>query len=147
MVNGVAYTQLQGPRFLRLIERSPKDYPTATSLMGAVCDIKYWAALYMSTYASDRFTAALAGDSLASSYNRSDVLTMVWNEARYPSVSESVIYNLLRELSEVARVAFTDRAVKRTIQALNTSHPATIALLSSPWSLTSLDIQPTTQAS
>ncbi|KAJ6109578.1 hypothetical protein N7486_001813 [Penicillium sp. IBT 16267x] len=142
-----AYTQLQGPGFLNLIERAPRDYPYPNTLEGTICDIKYWAAFYTSANASDRFAAALAGGSLASSYNRSDVLTMVWNEARYSSVSDSVISDPLRELSEAARIAFTDLGGKQTIQALNTSDPAAISVLSNPWTLTSVDIQPTTQGS
>jgi hypothetical protein len=141
------YTQLQGPGFPNLIERSQRDYPTPNDLEGTICDIKYWAAFYTSSNASDRFTAALARGSLASSYNRGDVLTMVWNEARYPSVSDSVISDPLRELSEVARIAFTDRGGKQTIQALNISNSAAISVLSNPWILTSVDIQPTTQGS
>lgn len=142
-----AYTRLQGSGFPTLIERSPRDYPYPSDLEGTICDIKYWAALYTSTNASDRFAAALAGGSLASSYNRSDVLTMVWNEARYLAVSDSVISDPLRELSEVARIDFTDRGGKQKIQALNASDPAAISVLASPWTLNSVNIQPTAQGS
>jgi hypothetical protein len=40
---------------------------------------------------------------------------IVWNEARYLVVSDYFISDPLQELSEVARIAFTDRGGKQTI--------------------------------
>ncbi|KAJ5676875.1 uncharacterized protein N7477_002508 [Penicillium maclennaniae] len=119
-----AYQQLKGPGFPTLFERSSQTYPDPRTVENAVCDIKFWGGLYTTANASNRLTAALAGGSGASSYNKSDVLTVVWNEARYPTVVDSV-----------------------TIKNLNSSDSAAVSAYSNPWTLTSVDFQPTTQGS
>jgi hypothetical protein len=60
-------------------------------LRAAICNTDYWGALYISTNASDRLTAALTDSEFASSYNRTDVLTFIWNEARYSSIADSLV--------------------------------------------------------
>ncbi|KAJ5619387.1 hypothetical protein N7510_003371 [Penicillium lagena] len=142
-----ANQQLKSPDFPSLVERSAQDYPQTTKIDRAVCDIKYWAALYVVPNASDRLTAALGGGSAASAYNQSDVLTMVWNQARYPTVADSAVYGSLESLAQAARVAYTQAGGKRIIQALNSSDPAAINVFSNPWILSSINIQPTTQGS
>ncbi|KAL5340532.1 hypothetical protein BJX70DRAFT_111454 [Aspergillus crustosus] len=141
-----AYSQLSGDTFPTLTEHLPSEYPDPGSLRSEVCDINYWGALYISAGASDRLALALTDANSASSYNRSDVLTWVWNEARYPTVIDSVAQQM-QALTETARVAYSQLNGTGALQTLDTTNPAAIAAYSNPWQLSSINIQPTTQGS
>jgi hypothetical protein len=143
----VTSQKLQGPGFPTVIERSTSAYPQPQSIDGAVCDIKYWGAIYTTANASNALTAAYAGGSAASSYDKGDVLTMVWNEARYPTVADSTVQSNLKLLSQTARIAYSDANAKQAIQSLNTSDPTAIAIFSNPWTLADDDLQATSQGS
>ena len=142
-----AYDDLKAPGFPTLIERPVQAYPQPDAIQGGVCDIKYWAALYTTPNASNRLTGALGGGVAASSYNNSDVLTMVWNEARYPTVVDSVVADSLKSLSEAARIAYSQEGGQQLMKALNSSDSAATAVLVNPWTLASVDLQPTPQGS
>ncbi|KAJ6109258.1 hypothetical protein N7486_001492 [Penicillium sp. IBT 16267x] len=142
-----AYQKLKGPGFPTLIEQSTQAFPQPTLTVEAVCNIKYWAALYTTPNATDHLLAALGGGSAASSYNSSNVLTMVWNEARYPTVVDSSVSQSLTSLSEAARVAYFEEDWKQLYQTVNSSDPAAIAVFVDPWTLASIDIQTTKQGS
>lgn len=142
-----AYQNLKGLGFPILQERSALAYPNPDSVDSAVCNIEFWGALYITANSSNELTAGLAGGRAASSYNANDVLTMVWNEARYPVSTDSAVYNSLTTLSEAARDIYTRTTAKQTIQALNTSDDKALAIYSKPWTLTSINIQPTSQGS
>ncbi|CAG8040549.1 unnamed protein product [Penicillium nalgiovense] len=143
----VAFQQLKGPGFPTLIEQSASVYPQPGLIEGAVCDIKYWGALYTTANASNALSAALAGGPPASSYDKTDVLTMVWNEVRYPTVVDSVVANSMELLSETARVAYSQTNGKMAIQSINSSDPAALAALYEPWTLSDNNILPTSQGS
>jgi hypothetical protein len=138
--------QLQGDDFPGISEQPISEYPEAALLESAVCRIDYWAALYVSPNATARLASALQGGSATSSYNRSDVVTVVWNEARYPAVVD-LIPTALQTLSEAARVMYSGLNGTGAIQTMNTTNPAAIAVFSNPWELASTNIQPTTQGS
>ncbi|CAG7928984.1 unnamed protein product [Penicillium olsonii] len=142
-----AYENLQGQGFPTLMERSVSAYPQPGLIEGAVCDIKFWGALYTTANASNASTAALAGGSAASTYDKNDVLTMVWNEARYPTAVDSAIESNLKTLSQSARVMYSEANGKQALQDLNTSDPAAMAILYDPWTLSSTNLQPTKQGS
>jgi Protein of unknown function (DUF3533) len=138
-----AYNQLQGDSFPTLVERSPSEFATADDLIREVCDTQYWAALYTSRGASDRLQqAALTGDSAA--YDKTDVLTYVWNEARYSAVIDSSVSANLQTLSSEARVVY---AAGNWTGAIENATTATFSIFADPWQLTSINIQPTTQGS
>jgi hypothetical protein len=139
-----AYSSLQGTTFPTLLEISPSSFPIPSDLERAVCGIQYWAALYVSPNASDQLHAALANPP-ALNYNRSNVLSFFWNEARYPLVSDAVIASNLQTLSSVARVAYSTG--NGTGQVQNISGVDAVSVFANPWELNSIDIQPTTQGS
>ncbi|OOF98430.1 hypothetical protein ASPCADRAFT_128578 [Aspergillus carbonarius ITEM 5010] len=142
-----AYQQLQGPGFPTLQEQSPATYPNPTSILSAVCNIHYWGGVYTSPNASTRLSAALTGGPAATSYNRSDILTLVWNEARYPTVIDSAIQSTMQSLSNAARIAYTQSNGLQFLDTINRTDPAAISALANPWSLSSINLQPTTQGS
>ncbi|KAL2824210.1 hypothetical protein BDW59DRAFT_180301 [Aspergillus cavernicola] len=118
-----AYRQLSGDDFPSLIEHSPSQYSQPASLRSAVCNIDYWGALYVAANASDRLATALTNAEVASSYNRSDVLTWIWNEARYPTVIDSLAQQI-QSLSETARLAYVQLNGTGAIQTLDTTNSA-----------------------
>ncbi|KAF3391617.1 Nitrosoguanidine resistance protein SNG1 [Penicillium rolfsii] len=142
-----AYQELKGPSFPTLDERPALAYPDPNSIDSAVCNIKFWGALYITANSTNDLNAALAGGTAASSYNASDVLTLVWNEARYPTAIDSAVYEKAITLSQAARVAYMKTNGKQVIQSLNSSDNAALSVFSNPWTLTSVNIQPTTQGS
>ncbi|KAL4993270.1 hypothetical protein BDV10DRAFT_179457 [Aspergillus recurvatus] len=141
-----AYEQLRADSFPTVTEHSPSEYSQPQGLRSAVCNTDYWGALYVASGASDRLAAALSDAEIASSYNNSDVLTWIWNEARYPTVIDSLA-NEIKVLSEAARVAYVQLNGTGAVQSLNASSAAAVAAYSNPWTLTSINIQPTTQGS
>jgi len=137
-----AYNQLQGDSFPSLVERSPSEFATTDDLIREVCDTQYWAALYTSRGASDRLQAALTSGSAA--YDKADILTYVWNEARYSAVIDSSISASLQTLSSEARIVY---AAGNWTGAIENATTATFSIFADPWQLTSINIQPTTQGS
>ena len=142
-----AYKKLEGGGFPTLMERPASAYPLPGSIEGAVCDIEYWAALYTTANSSNALEAAFAGGSAASSYDKSDVLTMVWNEARYPAIVDSTVQSNLKTLSQSARVAYFEANGKQVLENLNTSDAIATSIFYEPWTLADFDLQPTSQGS
>ncbi|KAL2856712.1 hypothetical protein BJX68DRAFT_229369 [Aspergillus pseudodeflectus] len=141
-----AYDGLRADTFFTLTEKSPSQFSQPGELRSSVCDIEYWGALYTAPGASDRLAAALSDADAASSYNTSDVLTWVWNQARYPTTIDS-LNQQVRTLSEAARVAYVQLNGTGAMQSLDTSSPAAVSAYSNPWELVSVNIQPTSQGS
>ncbi|RDW76908.1 SNG1 family protein [Aspergillus mulundensis] len=141
-----AYDGLRADTFFTLSEQSPADYSQPQDLRSAVCDIDYWGALYISAGASDRLAAALSDADSASSYNNRDVLTWIWNQARYPTTIDS-LDRQVRTLVEAARVAYVRINGTGAVQSLDTSSPAAVAAYSNPWQLAQDNLQPTAQGS
>ncbi|RDL36047.1 Uncharacterized protein BP5553_06659 [Venustampulla echinocandica] len=142
-----AYKSLQGTTFPTLEESTPVQYPSPGEMREVVCQAKYWAALYTSPGASLRLDEALTGGSAASSYNRSDVLTFIWNEARYSPIADSSISANLQKLSSTARTAYLTHKDISGLQALSSADPTAISIFADPWTLSDINIQPTTQGS
>jgi hypothetical protein len=90
---------------------------------------------------------ALAGGSAATTYNRSDVLTYIWNEARYLAVADAIIADNIKTLSSMARVAYAASNGTGALQALSLTDSAATSAFADPWQLTSINIQPTMQGS
>lgn len=142
-----AYKTLQGNAFPTLEEATSERFPTPGDLREEVCNIHYWAAIYISEGASERLANALPGGLAASTYNRSNVLTFVWNEARYSTVVDSFISGGMTSLSSAARIAYTAKNGTGALQTLNAADPAAISVFANPWQLSNINIQPTTQGS
>lgn len=140
-----AYARLQGDRFPTLREVSAAEYPDPSDLQAAVCDIRYWGALYVWPGASAGLDAALAGNSTLP-YDPETVLSYIWDEARYSTVSDAAVAGSLQTLSQDARTVYTHNIIASSSPSSSFT-PAAVSVLSDPWTLTSLNIQPTTQGS
>ncbi|KAH6711167.1 hypothetical protein BKA61DRAFT_613190 [Leptodontidium sp. MPI-SDFR-AT-0119] len=137
-----AYGSLKGKGFPALKER-PASQVEVGSLREEVCQTRYWAAFYTSPGASARLESALGGTG-ATSYNRSDVITYVWNEARYPAVVDSAISANLKRLSDAARVIY---ATNGTFSSVDSTNSDAVAAFANPWTLEDINIQSTSQGS
>lgn len=138
-----AYETLSSNSFPTLVERPIKDFPTQRDLKEAVCNTQYWAALFTSPGASERLERAITGAS--SVYNQTDVLAYIWNEARYPTVVDSVVSGSLQVLSGAARASYT---FENSVVALSTvpiGDSNALFTFANPWMLSSINIQPTIQ--
>ncbi|OBT56128.1 hypothetical protein VE04_02790 [Pseudogymnoascus sp. 24MN13] len=140
-----AYKSLQSDGFPTVIEHSPDEFPSERELREAVCDTSYWAALYSAPGSSERLGHALSG--AASQHNQSNVLFYIWNEARYPTVLDSAISSNLQMLSGAARVAYTARNSTFALATIQPNDTTALFTYANPWTLSSINIQPTTQGS
>ncbi|KAH8663549.1 hypothetical protein BGZ60DRAFT_411588 [Tricladium varicosporioides] len=142
-----AYRSLQGESFPTLQEQTPAQFATTGEMREAVCDGRYWAAIFTLSGASNRLSTALAGGQAASMYNRSDVITYIWNEAAYSAIVDSAITSNLQTLSTVSRLAYVAKNGTGALQTLTATDPIAISIFANPWQLTNINIQPTTQGS
>lgn len=143
---------LQGPKFPTVIEKTPEEYANQQALRSAVCRTDYWAALFVSPNSSSNYNDALAGGDAARNYNTSNVLSFIWNEARYGTIVDVAIAENMLILADTAQAALVPiyvAEVARSNSSLNVdlTDTAAAAVVAHPWSLQSISIQPTTQGS
>lgn len=101
-----AYEHLKSPSFPTLFAQPSSQYPSSETIIQAVRNRQYWAAIFVSQGASQKLSAALQGGSAAATYEPTDALTYIWNEARYPSTADSVIETSFALLVQATRVAY-----------------------------------------
>lgn len=139
-----AYGTLEGVGFPTLNEMPVNDFPTPRNLEQQVCQLHYWAALYVSPGASSRLQNALSGKD--STYNKSDVLGYIWNEVRYPAIADSLIEGNIQTLLATAREVFVSNETE-ALQTLSANSSASISIFADPWQPVSFNIMPTVQGS
>jgi hypothetical protein len=137
-----AYQSLQGDAFPTIVERAGSDLLTTDNLRKEICDTRYWAALYTTPGASTRLESALADGT--TTYDKSDILSYIWNEARYSAVIDSTIAANLQTLTTAARIEY---AHGNWSSISGKATPAAFSTFADPWHLKSFNIQPTTQGS
>lgn len=141
-----AYEKLQAKTFPTLVEVPPRgSTPDDGWLREQVCHNHYWATMWTEPGASDRLSAALAGGEAAANYDPADVLTFIWNEARYPTAADSAILSNFMSLSAGARVAYSAVNGSGAINTMNRSDPAAVGAYSNPWELQQINIRKTNQ--
>ncbi|KAH8127075.1 hypothetical protein FP744_10007801 [Trichoderma asperellum] len=139
-----AYSSLQSNQFPALIEKAVSQFPTPADLREAVCRSHYWAALYTSPGASVNLAQAIAGSN-TSVYNASDVLTFIWNEAKYPTSMDGIISTNLHTLSDAARISYIALNGTSAFLTIPPNNSAAISVFTNPWTLTAINIKPTIQ--
>jgi hypothetical protein len=140
-----AYASLHSNKFPTLLEQPEAIFPSSDDLKKAICRSHYWAALYTLPGASDKLSATIL-ESNTSQYEPSHVLSYIWNEARYPIVMDRIVANNLQALSDNARVEYVARNIENAVSFnFSAATPASFAAASTPWHLSSINIQPTTQ--
>lgn len=142
-----AYQTMQANSFPTLVERSPDGIAAPGDIRTEVCKAHYWAALWVAPRATENLESAFSGGNAAASYNRSDVVTYIWNEARYSTSADSIVQANLQALSTAARVAYSARNGTGALQSLDRTDQAAVEAFSNPWILSQMNIQPTSQGS
>lgn len=137
-----AYDKLRASGFPTLDERSPTDFATPADIRTEICAARYWAALYTTAGASSRIQTSLT---TGTTYNKANVMAYVWNEARYSSTVDSLVAGNIQTLSSTAAALFATGNWTSGL-SINAS-TQTFSIFAQPWTLTSINIQPTTQGS
>lgn len=142
----------KGDNFPTIIERTPEEYANEQALRTAVCRTDYWAAVFISPNASSNFIAALAGGPAAQNYNRTNVITFIWNEARFGAVMDGLIATNMLVLSDTTRATLiplyvADTTRSNTTLNIDITDPWVSAVLAAPWGPTSVNIKPMAQGS
>lgn len=140
-----AASSLEADTFPEIKNNTVANYPDPANVYEAIRRGDYWAGLYTHVNASDRLATALQGNNAAIFYNTSDVITFVWNEARYAAASDSNIEADLEKLIEVARISYNHINGTGALQSMNQKDPNALQVLLYPWAAASINIQPTTQ--
>jgi hypothetical protein len=139
-----SYNTQKGESFPTLTEEPASDYPTSIDLVEAVCNTHSWAALYVTRGASVRLEDALYRNA---TYNASDTVTYIWNEARYSATIDSLIQRNIETLSSDARASYISSLPTEGKQVAPSNGIVAMSALANPWKLTSMNIQPTLQGS
>ncbi|RDW91728.1 hypothetical protein BP5796_02893 [Coleophoma crateriformis] len=142
-----AYQKMKGDTFPSIMQATTVDYPSPQDLRKAVCSTRFWSAIYTSPGASLRLELALAGGAAATNYNRSDVITYIWNEARYSPIQDTAISGSLKTLASAARLEYTATNGTGAMKVLSSTNPSAISVFANPWELVDTDIQTTIQGS
>lgn len=145
-----SYQSLQGPGFPTLMEKTPHEYPDEAALEQAVCQSHYWAAIYISPDSSSNIDKVLTG-SASASYNASNSVSFIWNQARNPTTADGALAANIIKLSDESKASFlnlylSSKATSNETNSINLS-PDTISVISNPWDLQDINIKPTRQGS
>jgi hypothetical protein len=140
-----AYQAIQGQSFPSIFEHSPSEYSSAESIRDAVCKGHYWGAVYTHPNASERLSAAYQGGQAASTYDPFDVVSYIYNGARWPVISDSILQINIQNLLETARATYSISNRASILENLNTSDPAAWEVLQNPFEATAELIRPTEQ--
>ncbi|KAF2497602.1 hypothetical protein BU16DRAFT_525244 [Lophium mytilinum] len=136
-----AYALLKQPTFPTFETKSAVDYSRPEDVIKSVQHHHYWAAIYSTPNASSRLHAILQGGTASQEYNANDAFTYVWNEARYPSFTASVVLSSIHQLVETARLTLT------TTFPSPLNDTSTLHAYLNPIGTTSINILPASQAS
>ena len=135
-----AYLHLKSPSFPTLFTRPSSQYPSSDSIIQAVRNRDYWAAIFTSQGASQRLSAALQGGSAATTYNPTDALTYVWNGVRYPIAAESVIENSFALLVDATRLAYNSINGTQALATLAQNDTAAVQVYLDPINASPINI-------
>lgn len=136
-----AYQSFEGSLFPTLVVKNASHYPMTDTLIEAIRQQEYWGAMFIVAGASERLATAIAHPN--GTYNTSDAFGFVWNEIRYPAVSQSVIRPNILQLFAATQTVYQESSESKNILfavAQNLSHSALSAYLEpiipldiSPW--------------
>ncbi|KAJ5771371.1 uncharacterized protein N7511_003422 [Penicillium nucicola] len=133
-----AYHDLHGDGFPTVHQVAPREYPQPGQIQDAVCRGEYWGAIYAKSDGSANLTSALkSGASTPTS------LAYVWNEARYPVFSQSIIYVSLLTLVQTTRSAYYSNNGSAVVAIANLSTPAILKAFTDPIQAEQINIKKT----
>ena len=142
-----AYQQVKAPHFPSLISKTVQEYPSPEAALSAVRKGKWWAAVYSNPGASDRLAAAYLGGPDAQTYDPLQALTYVWNEVRYPPISDEAFQANFELLGQATRLAYNKANGTSALNGINRNDEAAIQILLNPIGISNINIMPTSQGS
>ncbi|KAF2721972.1 hypothetical protein K431DRAFT_284414 [Polychaeton citri CBS 116435] len=137
-----AYQQLESPEMLGFEWRSPEEFQEIDDLKEHVRSGKYWAGIYAFQGASQRLEAAVADNTTAQTYDPTQALGYVYNEARYPTAALSDVLANLEEVVAATRIAYNHINGTQAITSIPGDNTASIAAVLNPISATPYNIMP-----
>lgn len=144
-----AYQHLASTSFPTFVVRDAAEFQSPDDIFDLVREEKYWAAFYVNSGASQRLSAAIAGNS--SKYDSKTALAYVWNQIRYPAVSGAIVMPSLLQMTSATQSTYQMMNAQRDLQILSTisdqqaSRSALQALLN-PIGATPINIRAAAQA-
>ncbi|KAF3011844.1 hypothetical protein E8E14_003754 [Neopestalotiopsis sp. 37M] len=141
----LAYSSLEGDNFPTLHHGQSAAYPLPSSLRDDVCKGTHWAAIYTHENASQRLSAVIQGDEGNATYDPTDTITYIYNGARYPAISDSIIEANVQTLVSVARSIYGNINGSAALAQLNMTDKEALAAFYDPFSAKLAPIQSTTQ--
>ncbi|KAL2821131.1 hypothetical protein BJX63DRAFT_427810 [Aspergillus granulosus] len=139
-----AYDQMRGPGFPTLHQHSAEEYPTRQDVERAVCKGGYWGAIYASSNASSRLSAALSSPEMAEAYDNSQALGYIWSSTKYPSIAQSVNAQLI-QLTQGAAAVYKASDSIAALSTINVSDPYIARTVLDPISASPTDLNPMNQ--
>ncbi|SCU94915.1 LAMI_0F00166g1_1 [Lachancea mirantina] len=140
-----AYERLRGPSFLTLDKADTARFPSIEDVVDEVKKNKYWGAFLVHPDSSDRLSEAIQGGEAASKYGSSPALTYVWNEVRYPPITDEAIEGSFTGLVEATRQSYNALYASQAMQNLNSSSPQALQAFLDPVPFSSINLMPTLQ--
>ncbi|RDH31255.1 hypothetical protein BDQ94DRAFT_160825 [Aspergillus welwitschiae] len=136
-----AYQDLRGLSFPTVESVSQSVYSSPLEVKKAVCDGDFWGAIYSNAGASNNLTAALT----SGVSNDQPALTYIWNGARYPAFSQSIIYSNILSLVQGSRDAYYARNASSDLGFATLSNPTSMQAFLNPITASEINIKPTNQ--
>ncbi|KAH7386053.1 hypothetical protein BKA66DRAFT_608346 [Pyrenochaeta sp. MPI-SDFR-AT-0127] len=113
-----AYQCLISPSFPTFVFRNANEFHSPQDLIDVVREEKYWAAIYVTSGASQRLSAAIPGNS--SIYKPNSALAYVWNQIRYPATTGAVVVPSLLQIISATQTAYHMANGQRDLRLLST---------------------------
>ena len=137
-----AYERLEGQDMLGLKWRSPQAFPNVDDIQQAVRDGKYWAGVWTYDGASDRLVAAIGSNVTAQTYDATKAIGYVYNQARYPTISDGDVISNLRALIAASRIAYNGLNGTQALASIQQGNTASLAAVLDPIESTEINIAP-----
>ncbi|KAF1852235.1 uncharacterized protein K460DRAFT_392341 [Cucurbitaria berberidis CBS 394.84] len=142
------YQHLISPAFPTFILRDAAEFKSLDDLVGLVREEKYWAAIYVTSGASQRLSAAIAGN--LSDYNPNTALVYVWNQIRYPATTGAVVMPSLLQLISATQTTYHKANAKHDLGVLSTvasgqASASAVQAFLNPVGATPINIRPAAQ--
>ena len=140
-----AVEQLSADTFPGMHSHTVQQYPDPSDVVRTVRDGNYWGAIYTHPGASERLAAAFQGGSAATNYNTSDVVTYVFNGARYPTVEQGFVQANMETLISVMRIAYNNINGTAVLRSGSIVDETAAQILLNPFVTTYTNVKPTEQ--
>jgi hypothetical protein len=103
------------------------------------------AAVLVNTNASKRLATALQGGQAAKDYNPNKALTFIWNEVRYPPISDQAFMANFETLAGAVHQAYNQINGFASFNTINSTDEGAVQVFLNPIGISNINIMPTVQ--